>query len=171
MDLKEKIGQNSEKESNLIAKSNKRIPVLDKSGTESDNNYLIKDVSKEKIENKQKTSKPENKGKSGESFYNGSNKIENTSAQIINDDKTDLNIEDIIENEELDIDNVEERKKPKKKYQLPSSDLLANPVAVSDTLNRDELVDRANYLTQSMSTFGVEGKVVNVHPGPGHNTF
>ena len=44
--------------------------------------------------------------------------------------------------------------------------MLANPVAVSDTLNRDELVDRANYLTQSMSTFGVEGKVVNVHPGP-----
>ena len=166
LDLKEKIGQNSEKESNLIVKSNKRIPEIDKSGTESDNNYPIKDVSKEKIENKQKTSKPENKGESGESFYNGSNKIENTGAQIINDEKTDLNIEDIIENEELDIDNVEERKKPKKKYQLPSSDLLANPVAVSDTLNRDELVDRANYLTQSMSTFGVQGKVVNVHPGP-----
>ena len=33
-------------------------------------------------------------------------------------------------------------------------------------MSRDELVDRANYLTQSMSTFGVEGKVVNVHPGP-----
>ena len=28
------------------------------------------------------------------------------------------------------------------------------------------MVERANYLTQSMSTFGVEGKVVNVHPGP-----
>ena len=44
--------------------------------------------------------------------------------------------------------------------------MLANPVAVSDTLSRDELVERANYLTQSMSTFGVQGKVVNVHPGP-----
>ena len=58
------------------------------------------------------------------------------------------------------------KEKTKRKYQLPSSDLLTDPVAVSDTLNRDELVDRANYLTESMSTFGVQGKVVNVHPGP-----
>ena len=56
--------------------------------------------------------------------------------------------------------------KNQKKISTPSSDLLANPVAVSDTLSRDELVERANYLTQSMSTFGVQGKVVNVHPGP-----
>ena len=31
-------------------------------------------------------------------------------------------VDQIIENEELEIDNIEERKKPKKKYQLPSSD-------------------------------------------------
>ena len=78
----------------------------------------------------------------------------------------DLNIEEIIETEEVDIDDIEERQRPKRKYQLPSSELLENPVNVSDNLSRDELVDRANYLTQSMSTFGVEGKVVNVHPGP-----
>ena len=39
-------------------------------------------------------------------------------------------------------------------------------MCIRDSLSRDELVERANYLTQSMSTFGVEGKVVNVHPGP-----
>jgi len=78
----------------------------------------------------------------------------------------DLHIEEIIENEEVDLDEIEERKKPKRKYQLPSSELLENPVNISDNLSRDELVERANYLTQSMSTFGVEGKVVNVHPGP-----
>ena len=77
-----------------------------------------------------------------------------------------LKIEEIIETEEVDIDDVINRKIPKKKYELPSSDLLATPVAIKDSLNRDELVERANYLTQSMSTFGVEGKVVNVHPGP-----
>ena len=59
-----------------------------------------------------------------------------------------------------------ERQKPRRKYQLPSSELLANPVNVSDTFTRDELIERANYLTQSLATFGVEGKVVNVHPGP-----
>ena len=78
----------------------------------------------------------------------------------------DLNIEEMAKNTEVDIDEVEERKKPKRKYILPSSDLLKNPVSISDNLSRDELVDRANYLTQSLSTYGVVGKVVNVHPGP-----
>lgn len=78
----------------------------------------------------------------------------------------DLNIEEMAKNTEVDIDEVEDRKKPKRKYTLPSSDLLKNPVSISDNLSRDELVDRANYLTQSLSTYGVVGKVVNVHPGP-----
>jgi hypothetical protein len=78
----------------------------------------------------------------------------------------ELNIEEVIETEEVDIDQVAERKKPKRKYQLPSSDLLDDPVNISDNLSRDELVERASYLTQSMAPFGVEGKVVNVLPGP-----
>ena len=78
----------------------------------------------------------------------------------------DLNIEEMAKNTEVDIDEVEERKKQKRKYTLPSSDLLKDPVSISDNLSRDELVDRANYLTQSLSTYGVVGKVVNVHPGP-----
>ena len=77
-----------------------------------------------------------------------------------------LNIEEMAQTEEVDIDEVVERQKPRRKYQLPSSELLANPVNVSDTFTRDELIERANYLTQSLATFGVEGKVVNVHPGP-----
>ena len=44
--------------------------------------------------------------------------------------------------------------------------MLTDPVNIKDTLNRDELVERADYLTQSLATYGVEGKVVNVHPGP-----
>jgi len=79
---------------------------------------------------------------------------------------SDLNIEEMAKNTEIDIDEIEQRKKPERKYVLPSSDLLKNPVSISDNLSRDELVDRANYLTQSLSTYGVVGKVVNVHPGP-----
>jgi len=88
--------------------------------------------------------------------------LENESVESIEE----LNIEKMAENTEIDIDQVEDRQKPKRKYRLPSSDLLSDPINVSDTLNRDELVDRANYLTQSLATYGVEGKVVNVHPGP-----
>ena len=92
--------------------------------------------------------------------------LDSLNSDIDSPKNKDLHIEEIIENEEVDIDEIEERKKPKRKYQLPSSELLENPVNISDNLSRDELVERANYLTQSMSTFGVEGKVVNVHPGP-----
>ena len=91
---------------------------------------------------------------------------DNTIDEDDNEKSSDVNIEEMAENAEVDIDDVEERKKPKRKYILPSSDLLKNPVNISDNLSRDELVERANYLTQSLSTYGVVGKVVNVHPGP-----
>ena len=86
--------------------------------------------------------------------------------EVVKDRDEELNIKEMAQTQEIDIDNIIERKKPKRKYQLPSSDLLANPLAISDNLSRDELVERANYLTESMSTFGVKGKVDHVHPGP-----
>ena len=109
--------------------------------------------------------------KSSDDALLGDEKVETQNYEDGNSSKEsesieDLNIEELIENEEVDIDEVIDRKKPRRKYQLPSSDLLENPLKISDNLSRDELVDRANYLTQSMATFGVEGKVVNVHPGP-----
>ena len=98
--------------------------------------------------------------------------------QVSNDSSTDLidkdmpeeddslHIEKMVETTEIDIDQIQDRKKQRRKYKLPSSDLLTDPVNISDSLSRDELVERADYLTQSLATYGVEGKVVNVHPGP-----
>ena len=77
-----------------------------------------------------------------------------------------LEVGQIVEESEVDIDSVQERKSPKKAYQLPSAELLANPVNIQGGMSRDELVDRANFLQQSLETFGVVGKVVNVSPGP-----
>lgn len=77
-----------------------------------------------------------------------------------------LEVGEIVEESEVDIDSVQERKAPKKAYQLPSAELLANPVNIQGGMSRDELVDRANFLQQSLETFGVVGKVVNVSPGP-----
>ena len=84
------------------------------------------------------------------------------------EENVDENIEvgEMVEEDEINLDEVSERQQPKREYQLPSSDLLASPVTVSDTMSRDELVERANFLTQSLLTFGVKGKVVNVSPGP-----
>ena len=85
---------------------------------------------------------------------------------FIDSNTEDIQVEEMAINQEVNIDSVIDRNKPRKKYKLPSSDLLVNPVNVSDNLSRDELVDRANYLTQSLATYGVVGHVVNVHPGP-----
>ena len=80
--------------------------------------------------------------------------------------KKNLEVGEIVEESEVDIDSVHERKAPKKAYQLPSAELLANPVNIQGGMSRDELIDRANFLQQSLETFGVVGKVVNVSPGP-----
>ena len=69
-------------------------------------------------------------------------------------------------NQKVNFDKVKREKNIKENITLPSSELLNEPMDSSNELNRDELTDRANYLSQSLSTYGVEGKVVNVHPGP-----
>ncbi len=77
-----------------------------------------------------------------------------------------INVGEMTTEEEVLIDEIEERQMPKREYQLPTSDILTDPVNISDSMSRDELVARANFLTESLATFGVVGKVVNVHPGP-----
>jgi len=77
-----------------------------------------------------------------------------------------IEVGEVVTEEEVNIDELEARKAPKRKYQLPSSDLLEIPVKVQDGISKDALVERANFLTQSLETFGVVGKVVNVSPGP-----
>lgn len=78
----------------------------------------------------------------------------------------DIQVEQEIVESEIDIDKIKQRKKPRRQYQLPSSDLLATPPAVVEGQTREELLERADFLVASLSTFGVEGKVVNVSPGP-----
>tara|TARA_B100001287_G_scaffold124943_1_gene105309 strand:- start:574 stop:2970 length:2397 start_codon:yes stop_codon:yes gene_type:complete len=168
LDLKEKISVKAEREQHDSHSKIKEKLRSEKSDIEPDN---VTSSDRGDLEKAKGDFNPESSGlKSIDSLRLNENQetdsSENANEEIKNKEASDLNIEEIIENEELEIDNIEERKKPRRKYQLPSSDLLANPVAVSDTLSRDELIERANYLTQSMSTFGVQGKVVNVHPGP-----
>ena len=86
--------------------------------------------------------------------------------EVETDIDEDLEVGEIIEEEEVNLDTVEERKAPKKEYQLPSANLLTNPVNIQSGMSRDELVERANFLQKSLETFGVMGKVVNVSPGP-----
>ncbi|MFQ6612819.1 MAG: DNA translocase FtsK [Fidelibacterota bacterium] len=77
-----------------------------------------------------------------------------------------LAVGEIVKEEEINLDDVKERQAPRRKYQLPSPDILNQQLNIQGGMSREELVDRANFLTQSLQTFGVEGKVVNVSPGP-----
>jgi len=94
--------------------------------------------------------------------------IETPLSDQISDDENeeDINVGEMVVEKEVELDKAKKQQTPRKKFQLPTTDLLTQPVETADALTRDELVDRANFLTESLSTFGVEGKVVNVHPGP-----
>lgn len=78
----------------------------------------------------------------------------------------DFNVGEMVVEKEVDLDKAKKHRTPRRKYKLPTTDLLATPVDISDNLTREELVERANFLTESLATFGVDGRVVNVHPGP-----
>jgi len=71
---------------------------------------------------------------------------------------------EIIE-DEMDLD-VQMEKSSLRKYQLPSVELLDRHEDIAPSASHEELVDRANFLVQSLHTFGVEGRVVNISPGP-----
>ena len=92
--------------------------------------------------------------------------LDDENIDAMKDGEEKIEVEEMIQEEEIDLDTVEERKLPKKEFQLPSPELLTNPVSIQGGISKDELVERANFLQQSLETFGVIGKVVNVSPGP-----
>ncbi len=53
-----------------------------------------------------------------------------------------------------------------REYNLPSVDLLDEEPADEAKVSRDEMMENAQRLEEALTTFKVEGKVVNVAPGP-----
>jgi S-DNA-T family DNA segregation ATPase FtsK/SpoIIIE len=78
---------------------------------------------------------------------------------------TDYTIEEEVIEQEVDFDAKAESA-PKRSYQLPSVDYLDHHEEVAPSASDSELVEKADFLTQSLATFGVEGNVVNIAPGP-----
>ena len=72
--------------------------------------------------------------------------------------------EEVVE-KEVNLDSLKP-KTPRRKYQLPSTDLLDQHEEIVQSASHEELVEKANFLVQSLQTFGVSGKVVNISPGP-----
>lgn len=51
-------------------------------------------------------------------------------------------------------------------YQLPSLSLLQKTIRLKDPQGRRELVSQADILEDTLASFGIEAKVINVHRGP-----
>ncbi len=77
----------------------------------------------------------------------------------------EIEIEDAIVEDEVDYDDTLERV-PKREYKLPSVDLLMEPPPMSVGQSKDILLRKAELLIQTLETFGVDGRVTNIAPGP-----
>ncbi|MEA3286490.1 MAG: DNA translocase FtsK [Candidatus Marinimicrobia bacterium] len=77
----------------------------------------------------------------------------------------EIEIESAIVEDEVDYDETQV-KVPKREYKLPSVDILTEPPPISAGQSRDILIRKAELLIQTLETFGVDGRVTNIAPGP-----
>lgn len=74
---------------------------------------------------------------------------------------------------------VPQQQKPKKlkakkrssKYTLPTLDILTDAPATDEKVDRETLLDGAQTLEESLSSFSIKGKVIQVNPGPVITTY
>ncbi|MBT4034327.1 MAG: DNA translocase FtsK [Candidatus Marinimicrobia bacterium] len=77
----------------------------------------------------------------------------------------EIEIEDAVIEDEVDYDETQDSV-PKREYKLPSVDLLMEPPPTSEGQSKDILLSKAELLIQTLETFGVDGRVTNIAPGP-----
>ena len=78
----------------------------------------------------------------------------------------DISIEDEDEIIESDLDAQKERRVRYKQYKLPITDYLFDPIEVVNPHSEEELREKASQLVHALQTFGVDGRVVKISPGP-----
>ncbi len=62
-------------------------------------------------------------------------------------------------------------KRPAQPYQIPSPDILTDPPQESTSVDTQHIHETSEVLERTLLNFGVEGKVVNVSPGPVINRY
>lgn len=99
----------------------------------------------------------------------------------VEDDEDEADIEDVAaidpslieaedEDEEFGKVPPEERKKKLRKtqkpYVVPSPDILPDPPSITSQIDRELFEQNTRILEKTLLNFGVEGKVINISPGP-----
>ena len=82
------------------------------------------------------------------------------------DIESDLSIEKEVVEKEVDIDEKRSSFIIRKDWKFPSTDLLEYISDDSEELSTDYLKDRAEFLRNSISTFGVQGQTGSIKTGP-----
>mgnify|MGYP001474394685 FL=1 len=82
------------------------------------------------------------------------------------DIESDLSIEKEVVEKEVDIDEKRSSSIIRKDWKFPSTDLLEYISDDSEELSTDYLKDRAEFLRNSISTFGVQGQTGSIKTGP-----
>lgn len=91
---------------------------------------------------------------------------EKSSAQTIHEDDSEFEVKDQVIEEEIDYD-AERAEYARREFNLPSVDLLEQaPPVIEDQISREEIMGNAKLLEDTLESFGVSAKVVEVHPGP-----
>ncbi|MCF7801923.1 MAG: DNA translocase FtsK [Candidatus Marinimicrobia bacterium] len=91
--------------------------------------------------------------------------VEGVDSEADEDERDDIAIEEAVVEEEVDYDKTKP-KAPRREYKLPTVDLLETPIEVDQSMSREELLHNADLLVQALGSFGVEGKVTHIAPGP-----
>lgn len=81
-------------------------------------------------------------------------------------ESADFTVTDQIVEKEIDYD-AEREEYAKREYNLPSVELLESPSKINeDQISREEIMDKAKLLEETLESFKVSAKVIEVHPGP-----
>lgn len=95
----------------------------------------------------------------------GSEKLDNITDSEM-DGSEEITIEAEVEIKETDLDAQKERRARYSQYQLPSTDYLLDSIQITNHLDKNTLHEKAENLIHALETFGVNGKVVKISPGP-----
>ncbi len=93
---------------------------------------------------------------------------ENNTDELTIDEESeeDITIEDEVTIDESDLDAQKERRAKYRQFKLPTTEFLEDPIEINSNQDRDSLHEKADQLIHALETFGVQGRVVKISPGP-----
>ncbi len=146
---------------NKSEESSKPEPVLQEE--QIDENNSIEEGDKSPSQHNLVDDTKENTEQVDDTVNKDENLDENNSDEEVS---KDISIEDETSIVESDLDSQKDRRAKYRQYKLPITDYLFDPIEIENPHSEDELREKASQLVHALQTFGVDGRVVKISPGP-----